>query len=117
MNANAVMEENIHYILNKLAESRGINIRLRDLGPELNGFWWVPKNMPPVIFLDNSLAGAKLNHVFAHELGHDQLHRGEGNLMHCKDRRKVAKAENQADAFADILIEGLTIALSINERV
>lgn len=106
------MEKSVNVVLQQLARSRGINVRQWDFHPPLNGFYWEPLKMPPVIVLDNKLKGEKLNRVFAHELGHSQLMEPEdGDLMRCKDKLKVMRAEKQADAFAEMLIEGIKLAL------
>lgn len=107
------LDSSIKSILISLADIQGIVVEPWDYVPPINGLYWNPKerNIPPFIGLDRGLIGKELNHVLAHELGHHQLHQGEGNLLHCQDRGKVMKAERQADAFASKLINGIRLAL------
>lgn len=102
-------------ILEQLASNKGIAVIHGDLQYPIDGLFRTRKNKAPEIILGNRLSGDRLNKVFAHELGHSQLHIGEGDLLFCKDKAKVLKAEKQADAFAEILIKGIELALLESE--
>lgn len=104
-------------VLNQLAEKHGIKVFIWDFPQSINGLYY-RSEQKDYIGLNKSLSGGDLNRVFAHELGHYHLHRDEGNLINGYlsgasdlDRRKVAKVEKQADAFAEMLVEAIKLAL------
>ena len=104
----------VNSVLSKLAQARGIVVMQWDFCPPLNGLYLKSGDhrIPPCIALDERLSGAKQNQVMAHELGHHQMHQGDGDLLFSRDQSKVVKAEKQADAFADILIDAIMLAFN-----
>jgi len=88
-----------------IAEREGINIRWWDFAPPLRGLYWAPKDLPPVIALDNALENNTplLRSIFAEELGHHfTLDRAAicRTYFNYRDRLAVSRAEYRAWKWA-----------------
>lgn len=89
----------------EIAEDQGINIRWCDFVPPIRGMYWAPGDVPPVIFLDNSLEKNTplLRSVMAEELGHHFTL--ENNCLcrtyfNCRDKLALSRAEFRAWKWA-----------------
>jgi len=88
-----------------VAQQEGIEIEWWNFVPPILGMYWAPSDLPPVIFLDNSLEHNTrlLRCVMAEELGHhftldrDCLCRTYFNY---RDRLAVSRAEYRALRWA-----------------
>jgi Zn-dependent peptidase ImmA (M78 family) len=67
------------------------------------------------IILDKNLTGEKLNHVFAHELAHYQLHRFISYAFYDSDELASRRIEKEAERYAKRLVRFVTVNLNLRE--
>jgi Zn-dependent peptidase ImmA (M78 family) len=68
------------------------------------------------IILDKNLTGEKLNHVFAHELAHYQLHRFISYAFYDSDELTSRKIEREAEQFAKRLVKFIKSNINLREE-
>ncbi|NSW83353.1 MAG: hypothetical protein HPY90_08775 [Syntrophothermus sp.] len=92
-----------------LAEQEGIIVRWWDFIPPVRGLYWAPKDLPPVIGLDNSLQydHRTLRCVLAEELGHHFTASVNRTFCSYRDRIWFSREELRAHRW---------VALYLNRR-
>ena len=99
------MEEIIYRILIDRANNKGIEVVDRNFrSANLKGLYNQNGDIK-VIALNTSLSPGERNFTLAHELGHDELHRGKINEeLYFNNSDYLKKLENEADDYAYTLI-------------